>query len=349
MKELKILCDNTIENIEEIFSNNRVEMFSPSDFSDTLVNKSDILIIGSQCKVKSKFNLGSIKCIATPITGTDHIDNSIKNSDNISFFHSPGFNAQAVVDYVLSAIYNSNKYQDLSESTLGIIGFGNIGKLLSKSIQKHVRKILIADPFVSHADKDNIYFTDLQTLLSDSDIVSVHANLHQGEHPTLNMFDDKNFALLKKDSLFINAARGNIVSEDALNNFLQKNKTNEFVLDVWPQEPNVNPKLCQMVDIATPHIAGYSEFAKFGALLNVCQKISDKFGIKISKTKEGLQMKKKAQNASLLQSADSVVKIKQISTNFKSFVKAESNNIAKDFVLYRKEYKLRAQLFIETV
>lgn len=139
--------------------------------------------------------------------------------------------------------------------TLGIIGLGRIGSMVARRAEGYNLTVLYnkrePDP---EAEKElGVEFTSLNDLLSKSDIVSLHVPLTP---ETRHMMNKDTLALMKKRSFLINTARGQIVEEDALVQALRHGDLAGAALDVFDNEPNINPELTAMPNvITTPHIA----------------------------------------------------------------------------------------------
>jgi D-3-phosphoglycerate dehydrogenase len=144
--------------------------------------------------------------------------------------------------------------------TIGLVGFGNIGQGVARRLQGWDVNLLAADPYVSHdiAGRLNVKMVDLDTLLAESDVVSVMVVLNEGTH---HMIGDREFGLMKQGSYLINTSRGPAVDEGALIRALDSGKLAGVGLDVWEQEPTRadNPLRAHAKVIATGHNVGHSE------------------------------------------------------------------------------------------
>ncbi len=100
---------------------------------------------------------------------------------------------------------------------------------------------------------------DLDEILSACNFITLHAPLTKnGEHPTYRLFDQARLKSLAKNCILVNAARGPIIDNTALLEILDHRHDLTLFLDTWENEPNISRELLQKVDLATPHIAGYS-------------------------------------------------------------------------------------------
>jgi len=150
----------------------------------------------------------------------------------------------------------------LSTQTLGIVGFGNIGKLVARKGGGMGWRILAADPFVDPAigPQHGVEVVPLERLLAESDIVTLHVFLNQ---QTRHMMGAPQFALMKPTAYLINTCRGPIVNEAALIDALRRGQIAGAGLDVFEFEPieDNNPLLGMENVILTPHTAVYSRLA----------------------------------------------------------------------------------------
>jgi len=142
--------------------------------------------------------------------------------------------------------------------TLGIIGLGTIGKTLVKLVKGFDFKIMAFDMF--HDDKfakeHEVNYCDIGTLLTQSDIVSIHLNLTSETNTLMNK---ERIAALKPGCIFINTSRGEIINEDALYVALKEKHIFGAGLDVFREEPYSGPLLELNNVILTPHIGSYAK------------------------------------------------------------------------------------------
>lgn len=237
----------------------------------------DAVIIRTRTRCNEETLSGSkVKIIASATIGTDHIDLPWCKSAGIQVYNAAGCNARAVADYVFSALYGvaSRHTLRLEGATLGIIGVGNVGKLVKEMGEKLGFRVLLCDPPRAAAEGPD-GFVSLDTLLSESDVITIHTPL---DATTRNLCDDSFFQKMKSGAVLINAARGEIIDEPSLLRF--KPKIGALVLDTWCNEPFVNANVLEICDIATPHIAGYSYQGKQNGTAMTVQAVAKFFGIK---------------------------------------------------------------------
>jgi D-3-phosphoglycerate dehydrogenase / 2-oxoglutarate reductase len=147
----------------------------------------------------------------------------------------------------------------LSETTLGIVGFGNIGKLVAERARGFGWRMLAADPYVKPeaAKEHGVELVPIEQLLRESDYVTLHVFLND---QTRHMINAERLALMKPSAYLINTCRGPIVDEPALIDALKAGKLAGAGLDVFEKEPiDMDNPLLQMDNvIVTPHVAVYS-------------------------------------------------------------------------------------------
>lgn len=255
---MKIIVDENIPMAAHYFSGFGEITAKPGRaISASDVKEADILIVRSVTKVNAKLLENSrVRFVGSCTIGTDHIDLAYLQERGIQFAHAPGCNADAVVDYVLACIYKLAPETTPYERTVGIVGNGNVGSRLSSRLRAIGFQVLINDP--PQQDAGAAGLSSLEQVMA-CDIVSVHVPLTRtGKHPTLHLISESQLALLPKNAVLINSARGGVVDESALLKLLAQRSDLAVALDVWEGEPLVAPDVAAQVQVATPHIAGYS-------------------------------------------------------------------------------------------
>jgi erythronate-4-phosphate dehydrogenase len=259
---MKLMIDDAVWGYKEIFSEfGEITTLPGRSINRKSLLDCEILIVRSRTKVNKLLLDGTkVRFVGSTVAGLDHIDENYLHENGISFASAQGCNANAVAEYVISAISNlANDYSfDLSTKTLGIIGVGNVGTRLDFKAKQLGITTLLNDP-IREINEGKSGFVDLDIALS-ADIVTFHTPLtFSGAHPTHNLLGSHNFEIIKEDSILINAARGGIIDES----IWAVTKTKENIIDCWEEEPNINSRLQSDAYWATPHIAGHSIDAKF--------------------------------------------------------------------------------------
>lgn len=259
-KPLKILADENMPQVCEIFSEfGEVVLRSGREITATDLIGIDVLLVRSVTKVNQALIADSpVKFVGTATIGMDHVDQSLLQKKGIGFSNAPGCNADAVVEYVLSAIYLLAEQQgfDPKDRTYGIVGVGNVGGRLQRRLQALGFEVLLNDPPRAQNESG---FVALDQLLEESDFICLHTPLiRDGLFPTHHLFDKPLLQRLQKNTVLLNAGRGPVIDNKALLELGQRRDDLTFILDVWEFEPAVNPELAARCALVSPHIAGYS-------------------------------------------------------------------------------------------
>lgn len=222
------------------------------------VREADALIVRTRTICNRQLLEGSrVRFIATATIGYDHIDTEYLDETGIQWTNCPGCNATSVGQYVRNALLEAEQSGliRLCEATVGIVGYGHVGKAVYNALYPYVGKILLNDPFL-----------DLYDNLQDCDIITFHTPLTtDGPYPTYHLANELFLSSLKHRPIIINAARGGVVDEEALLRAMDSGHVRQAIIDTWEGEPNINPTLLKRAFISTPHIAGYSADGKANA------------------------------------------------------------------------------------
>jgi erythronate-4-phosphate dehydrogenase len=230
-----------------------------------ILKDSDALLIRTRTVCNENLLEGtSIRFIGTATIGFDHIDTHYCRRNKIIWTNAPGCNSSSVQQYIAAALLriSSEHHFNLKDKTLGIIGVGNVGSKVEKFARSIGMNVLINDPPRERMEgKKN--FHSLNIVLSGSDILTVHIPLNLvGEDQTWHLFNEESFKKIKKGAWFINSSRGEVTDTYALKKALYSGMLSGAVIDVWENEPDIDPELLKQAFIATPHIAGYSSDGK---------------------------------------------------------------------------------------
>ncbi len=274
---MKIVADNDIPFLEGVFEPYAEVVYKTgSAIAAADVADADALIIRTRTRCDASLLDGSsVRMIATATIGMDHIDLEYCRTHGIHVENAAGCNAGGVMQYVFSALYGvgARKGIKLEDCTFGIIGVGHVGSKVEAMARYLGFNVLLCDPpraAVEGPEK----FCSLEYLLENSDIVTMHVPL---DETTRGMADATFFALMKPGAIFINAARGEVIDEQAL--IAAAPKLGAVVIDTWCNEPDINEELLDIADIATPHIAGYSLLGKQNATTMAVQAVARFFCI----------------------------------------------------------------------
>jgi len=282
MRRLKIIADDKIPFLKGVLEPYSDMVYLPgAAITAADVQHADAVLTRTRTKCNSALLEGSnVKLIATATIGYDHIDTEWCEANGIRWVNAPGCNSSSVRQYIAAAIatWVQNKNLQFKDLTLGVIGVGNVGGKVASIGRTLGMKVLLNDP--PRAEKEGCSrFTDLDTLLTNSDIVTCHTPLTKdGKYPTWHLSDSAFFDSMKPNALYINSSRGQVTDSTALRQ-AAKNKLAGFILDVWEGEPTPDTELLTNAFIATPHIAGYSADGKANGTAACVREISNFFGI----------------------------------------------------------------------
>lgn len=192
--------------------------------------------------------------------GTENVDLAAAKELGIPVLNNPAHNGNAVAELTICLMIcetrnvaranlamkngvwredwpNFGRVYELRNKTIGLIGFGTIGRLVAEKLQPFHVEILTTDPAVTPDDPDlekyNVTLTDLDTLMRTSDIVSLHARNEKKEI----ILDKHEFDLMKPTATFINTARAYMVNYDYLAEILREKRITGAALEVFPMEP----------------------------------------------------------------------------------------------------------------
>ena len=265
---MKIVADSQIPLVREAFSNTgELHLHAGRSITPDIIKDADILLVRSVTPVNAALlNNSSIRFVATATSGIDHVDVEYLQDSEIGFASAHGSNAQSVVEYVLSSLFVLAEQNNFNpkDKTVGIIGCGEVGSRLRKSLETIGMQFLINDPPLKDKTGDPM-FIELEDVMQ-ADIVSLHTPLTtSGPCPTRYLVDEKFLSRMKQDAILVNTSRGGVVNSNALANHIRQHQEFSVVLDVWEHEPEIGHDLLASVEIGTPHIAGYSTDAKIRA------------------------------------------------------------------------------------
>ena len=246
---MKIVIDKYIPCLEEVLREEGYEVIAlePNAITPAAVAEADALFVRTRTQVnKELLNGSTVTFVATATIGTDHIDFDYCQQHGIKVASAPSCNAQAVCDYIEEAL------REVGGTSIGIVGYGHVGKKVAAMAKKRGLEVVINDPPL-----------ELIGDVRQCDIITFHTPLTKnGPYPTYHLCDTDFLKRCQPNAIIINAARGGIVDEQAL---LQSG--HPFVIDCWEGEPRINPEVAQSdrALLVSMHIAGYSLEGKINA------------------------------------------------------------------------------------
>lgn len=280
---MRIIVEKNIPYVSGILEKYaEVEYLSYDEINAHAVKDADALLVRTRNRCDASLLEGSrCKFIGTATIGTDHIDLDYCQSHGITVKNAPGCNAPAVAQYVMSSIgyWLKKEYiKSTSGITLGIVGVGHVGSIVARWAKKLGFKVLLNDPPLRRATNSSDLLP-LSKLMNDADIITLHTPLTTtGIDATYHLAGQPFINALQNCRLLINAARGEVMDNAALVEFMDSSSIKDVVVDCWENEPHINKQLLKKAFIATPHIAGYSEEGKKRATAMILEALSQHFG-----------------------------------------------------------------------
>lgn len=276
---MKIVADKNIPFLKGIAeSYGEVLYLAGADFSKEAIKDADALIVRTVTHFGKDLLEGSrVKLICTATIGYDHIDTDYCDAHGIKWTNAPGCNSGSVEQYIASVliVMSQRKGFLLKDKTIGIVGVGNVGKKVALVCEALGMCVLKNDPPREEVEGGN-EFVSLDVIKKEADIITFHTPLvREGNYHTYHLADHSFFANLGKAPLVINAARGGIIDTLAIKEALPKTEISGAVIDCWEKEPTIDLDYMKLVDIATPHIAGYSADGKGNATRMSLESIAD--------------------------------------------------------------------------
>ena len=278
----KVLISDAMDEIaEKILLSNNIEVdvitnFTPEELNQN-INSYDGLIVRSATKVNKEVieNAKNLKVVGRAGAGVDNIDIKAAEQKNIIVMNTPGGNTNATAEHTLALLLSlsrkiskaditthkgewakkSLKGNEIKGKTIGIIGFGNVGKRFAQMCNALGLKVLIySKTFDTIRNEFPDYVScDLNKILKEADIISFHCKPNPDGSSIISA---KEINIMKKNVLIINTARGNLVSEIDLHDAIKNKTIGGVALDVFEEEPAKNNILFGLENVLlTPHIA----------------------------------------------------------------------------------------------
>ncbi|WP_420631370.1 phosphoglycerate dehydrogenase [Candidatus Leptofilum sp.] len=244
----------------------------------------DVLTAGSKLKVVGRAGIG-----------VDNVDVRTATMRGIIVMNTPGANSIATAEQAMALMLAASRHTaqahaslkdsewkrsqfvgtELYRKTLGLIGFGRIGRLVAKRAQAFGMEILAYDPYVSEEVglELGVTLVDLDDLLAQSDYISLHTALLP---ETENIINAQTITQMKPGMILINAARGKLVDEDALAEGLKNGRVKTAALDVYQKEPPKDSPLIGLANVIhTPHLGASTKEAQRDVATQIVDQVLD--------------------------------------------------------------------------
>lgn len=282
MKHRIFICEEVAQEVYDFFESHKVKVKrgERSDEETLIRDLQDcdaVLVRTLKISRHTIENCPGLKVIAKHGTGCDSIDVVAAQEYGIPVVYSPGANAHSVAEHTMALIlacskklklvgaaYASGNYHiknaaqinEICGKTLGLVGFGNVAKIVAKmAFYGFDMKLIVYDPYIDRQKlPSHIYVAeDLSELMSKADFVSIHIPLAAS---TKGLIDEKMLSCMKRSAVLINTSRGEVVDTKALERVVNQGLIAGAGLDVSDPEPYVQGELFDSPNvILTPHSA----------------------------------------------------------------------------------------------
>jgi phosphoglycerate dehydrogenase-like enzyme len=219
-----------------------------------------------------------LRVVARVGVGTDSIDIPAATEAGVLVTTTPSANCETAADHTLALILAALRRivehdasvrrgawlragtmtpWDLHGSTVGLVGFGQIGRAVARRLHGFGTRVVVTDPALRGAAGDGVEVLELGALLDCADVVSLHLPLLED---TRGMIGAAQLAAMRPGAVLVNTSRGALVDERALVAALRAGEIRGAALDVFAEEPDLPPALRGLPNVVlTPHVSGLSE------------------------------------------------------------------------------------------
>ncbi|MDZ7323989.1 glyoxylate/hydroxypyruvate reductase GhrB [Kosakonia sacchari] len=307
----KALPDDLLQRLETHFTVTRVENLKP----ETVAQHAEAFasaqgLLGSSEKVDSELleKMPQLRATSTVSVGYDNFDVDALNARKILLMHTPTVLTETVADTIMALVLSSARRVvevaervkvgewtsgigpdwfgvDVHHKTLGIIGMGRIGLALAQRAHFGFGMPILYNARRHHTEAEERFqarYCDLDTLLKESDFVCLVLPLTDETH---HLIGKKQFGMMKKSAIFINAGRGPVVDEAALIDALKNGEIHAAGLDVFEQEPlPVDSPLLSLPNVvALPHIGSATHETRYNMAECAVDNLIDALNGKVEK------------------------------------------------------------------
>jgi erythronate-4-phosphate dehydrogenase len=284
---MKVVADHKIPFLKGVLEPFADVVYLPgNEITKEHLKDADALLTRTRTKCNEQLLSGTkVKFIASATIGFDHIDTTWCEKNGITWTNAPGCNSGSVYQYVASVLVNLSKKHNFkfSDRSLGIIGVGNVGRKIVKLGEWLGMRVLLNDP--PRARKEGpCGYVSLEGILRECDIITCHVPLNmEGEDKTYHIVNEELLKKIHPNTILLNCSRGEVLDGNALKSALMEKRIAAAVLDVWENEPDIDKELVDLLDIVTPHIAGYSSDGKANGTSMSVQFLSKFFNLPLTR------------------------------------------------------------------
>ncbi len=294
-----LVADGIVKEGAEVLQNAGIEAIikkmTPEELVANIKDYEGIIVRSATKVTKEVIDAGNLKVIARAGVGLDNIDTAYAKEKGIPVVNTPGASAISVAELAIAHMVSVGRFLNLANvemrngewnkkayskgmevtgKTLGLIGFGNIGKETAKRALGLGMKVIATDPFVKETDMD-VEIVSKDDLLARADYISLHIPFIKEQGPTVTAAE---FAKMKDGVVLINCARGGTVKESDLLDALNSGKVAFAGVDVYEKEPagEAQKALINHPRVSvTPHIGASTVEAQTRVGIEIAEKVAE--------------------------------------------------------------------------
>ncbi len=296
-----LIADNVSDVVCEIFDKNNINYdkkvgLSEDELSSEIKGYEGLLIRSAVTVTKKIIDASDVlKVIGRPGVGVDNVDLKASSEKDVIVMNTPLGNVQATAELTFGIIHslmrkihiaNSSMHEkkwekkklvgnELLGKTIGIVGFGNIGKKVADFAHVYGMKIVVVSESASSSDIEslNAKVMNFDDMIVNADIITFHNKLSEKSKYTIN---SDSLLKMKKNAIVINCARGGIVNEVDIKKALINKEISGYGCDVYEEEPQTNAIFCGMDNVVmTPHIGAGTIEAQEKVAVQIAEQVSD--------------------------------------------------------------------------
>ena len=283
------IADEGVKLLEEKGYEVTTAWDTPKNELPKIIGEYDALIVRSATKVKGDLiaNAKSLKVIGRAGIGLDNIDLEKAKEIGVTVVNTPQASANSVAELAFGHLLalargivkgtltlrqgewakKELKGVEVSGKTLGLIGYGNIAKIVEKLALALSMKVIVV--------RSRVYdrFVSLEDMLPKADFISIHVPLTP---QTRHMLSTREFTMMKDGVMIVDCSRGEVVDQEALYQALVSGKVKAAAVDVFEEEPPGRHKLLMLENVyATPHVGAQTEEAQLRAGVQIAERVSE--------------------------------------------------------------------------
>lgn len=239
------------------------------------VRDANALIVRTRTRVDAKLlESSSVEFVATATIGRDHIDEEYCHSRGIEVCSAPGCNARGVLQWVAAVLRHISRVDGKrpEDYTLGVVGVGNVGSLVSHYARLWGFRVMECDPPRQQREGGKYY--TIEEIARRADILTLHTPLDATTH---HYVDATLIEAMRPEATIINASRGGVVDNHAV-----AQSSHRYIFDVWEKEPDIPIDILSGATLATAHIAGYTTQGKANATAMSIRSLARHFGLPLT-------------------------------------------------------------------